>query len=84
MSTVRHVDRQGRIALPRDWRLKSLKGEKEVVIVEHEDSLVIRPRRKIDLTEFFDSVKVDVDPKAFADYNLLKHALLKKTGEHSV
>ncbi len=83
MSTVRHVDRQGRIALPSDWRLKSLKGEKEVVVVEHEDFLVIRPRRKVDLTEFFDSVKVDVDPRAFANYNLLKHALLKKTGEHN-
>ncbi|MDA4111743.1 MAG: AbrB/MazE/SpoVT family DNA-binding domain-containing protein [Thaumarchaeota archaeon] len=81
MSTVRHVDRQGRIALPLDWRLKSLKGEKEVVVVEHEDFLVIRPHRKIDLTEFFDRVRVDIDPKAFADYTLLRQALLKKNGE---
>ncbi len=79
MATVRHVDRQGRIALPSDWRLKSLKGEREVVVMEQEDFLVIRPRRKVDLTEFFDSVKVDIDPKAFADYGLLKQALLKKT-----
>jgi len=81
LSTVRHVDRQGRIALPSEWRSKSLKGGREVVVMEHEDFLLIRPRRKIDLTEFFNSVKVDIDPKAFADYNLLKQALLKKTQE---
>jgi bifunctional DNA-binding transcriptional regulator/antitoxin component of YhaV-PrlF toxin-antitoxin module len=80
-STVRRVDRQGRIALPRNWRSKKLKESREVVVTEHEEILVIRPRRKIDLTEFFDSVKVDVDPKAFTDYSLLKQALLTKTRE---
>jgi bifunctional DNA-binding transcriptional regulator/antitoxin component of YhaV-PrlF toxin-antitoxin module len=72
------VDRQGRIALPRDWRSKSLKDDQDVVITEHDDSLVIRPRRKVNLTEFFDSVEVDVDPRTFADYGLLKQALLKE------
>ena len=74
---MRHVDQQGRIALPRRWRSKSLKGEREVVVTEHEDYLVIRPRRKRKVSEFFDSVKVDVDPKVFADYESLKRALLK-------
>ncbi len=77
MATVRRVDRQGRVALPSDWRAKRLKHSKEVVVSEQDDALVIRPRRKIDLTDYFDSVKVDVDPKVFADYNLLKRALLR-------
>jgi hypothetical protein len=64
--------------LPRDWRSKSLKGEQEVVVTERDDSLVIRPRRKASLTEFFDSIEVDVDPKTFAEYSLLKQALLKE------
>ncbi len=80
MSTVRHVDRQGRIALPREWRSKSLKGKREVVVMERDDFLLIRPRSKVDLTKFFDTVEVDVDPKAFVDYGSLKKALLKKQG----
>jgi bifunctional DNA-binding transcriptional regulator/antitoxin component of YhaV-PrlF toxin-antitoxin module len=76
--SVRRVDGEGRISLPRDWRSKSLRGEKEVVVLEQDDALVIRPRRKIDITRYFDSVQVDVDPAVFEDYGLLKHALLKQ------
>lgn len=78
LSTVRRVDGQGRIALPSDWRSKSLKDTQEVVLVEQDDFLVIRPRKKVDLTEFFDSVETYVDPKAFRDYAVLKRALLRK------
>jgi len=76
--TVRRVDREGRISLPLDWRSRSLKGEKEVVVVEQDDALVIRPRRRPDITRYFDSVEVDVDPSVFADYRQLKHALLSE------
>ncbi len=76
MVTVRKVDAQGRVALPSRWRNRALKKSDEVIVIEEEDMLLIRPKRKIDLTKYFDSIKVDVDPKAFADYNLLKRALL--------
>ena len=76
LSTVRHIDRQGRIALPREWCSRNLKEGREVVVTEYGDFLLIHPRRKTDITGFFDSVKVDVSPKAFADYDLLKQALL--------
>jgi bifunctional DNA-binding transcriptional regulator/antitoxin component of YhaV-PrlF toxin-antitoxin module len=76
------VDRQGRIALPGDWRSKRLKGnKKEVILVERDDSLIIRPKQKVDLTRFFDSIEVDIDPKAFRDYRSLKRALLSESFE---
>lgn len=81
MATVRRVDSQGRIALPGDWRSKKLKGKNEVIVVERDDSLVIRPKQKVDLTRFFDSIEVDVDPKAFRDYRSLKRALLSESLE---
>jgi len=76
--SVRRVDSEGRISLPRDWRSKNLKGDKEVIVIEQDEALLIRPRRKIDITRYFDSVRIDVDPAVFADYSLLKHALLKQ------
>ena len=82
MPTVRRVDSQGRIALPRHWRSKNLKGVKEVVVVEQKDeSLLIRPRRRADITRYFDSIEVDVDPKYFADYASLRGELLKERRE---
>jgi len=79
MATVRQVDEQGRVALPSEWRSKQLKGNREVVLMEYDDALIIRPRRRIDLTKYFDSVKVDIDPSAFKDYKTLKRALLKQS-----
>lgn len=46
-------------------------------MIERNDVLLIRPRRKIDLTAYFDRVEVDVDPRVFADYKLLKRMLLR-------
>jgi hypothetical protein len=57
---------------------KSLKGDKDVVVFGHGEALVIRPRRKTDITRYFDGVQVDVDPVVFADHSLLKRALLKQ------
>ncbi len=78
MSAVRRVDKQGRIALPRDWRAKSLKEGKEVVVLQHDDDLIIRPRRRADMTQYFDTIEVDANPEDFADYALLRRALLTK------
>lgn len=73
---IRKVDKEGRVALPRAWRERALGKIDEVLVIEKEDSLVIRPKRKTDLTKYFDRVKVDIDPKEFENYNRLKHALL--------
>ena len=49
--------------------------------MEQDESLVIRPRRRADITRYFDSVVVDVDPKDFEDYALLKRELLEQRKE---
>ncbi len=58
---IRKVDSQGRIVLPLKWREKELKNENEVIIIEDEGILKIIPKKKIDLTKFFDSLEFDDD-----------------------
>ncbi len=58
---IRKVDSQGRIVLPLKWREKELKNEDEVIIIEDEGILKIIPKKKIDLTKFFDSLEFDED-----------------------
>ena len=58
---IRKVDSQGRIVLPLKWREKELKNEDEVIIIEDEGILKIIPKKKVDLTKFFDSLEFDKD-----------------------
>ena len=58
---IKKVDSQGRIVLPRNWREKELKDGDEVIIIEEEGILKIIPKKKIDLTQFFDSIELDDD-----------------------
>lgn len=53
---VKKVDGQGRIVLPADWREKELGESGEVIVIKSEGVLKIIPKRKVDLTKFFDSV----------------------------
>lgn len=56
---IRKVDSQGRIVLPHKWREKELKDGDEVIIMEEEGILKIIPKKKIDLTQFFDTLEYD-------------------------
>ncbi|MBN1215788.1 MAG: AbrB/MazE/SpoVT family DNA-binding domain-containing protein [Candidatus Lokiarchaeota archaeon] len=56
---IKKVDSQGRIVLPHDWREKELKEGDEVIIMEDKGILKIIPKKKIDLTTFFDSLEYD-------------------------
>jgi AbrB family looped-hinge helix DNA binding protein len=56
---IRKVDSQGRIVLPHKWREKELKNGDEVIIMEEEGILKIIPKKKIDLTQFFDTLEYD-------------------------
>jgi len=58
---IRKVDSQGRIVLPLKWRERELKNEDEVIIIEDEGILKIIPKKKVDLTKFFDSFEFDED-----------------------
>ena len=78
---VRKVDSQGRVSLPGRWRKKALKESNEVIIVEQDGRLLIRPRESGDLTKFFDAFEVDVPPDRFKDYTGLKRALFGRSYE---
>ncbi|MDV3103458.1 AbrB/MazE/SpoVT family DNA-binding domain-containing protein [Thermococcus waiotapuensis] len=54
---VKRIDSQGRIVIPRSWREK---WGNEVIIVELEDRLEILPRKKPNLSKFFDILEVEV------------------------
>jgi len=81
LAEVRRVDAQGRISLPARWRSGKLQGVSEVLVIEKGDVLLVKPRTKPDLTRYFDSVKVDVDSKDFADYSRFKKAVLGRHGK---
>ncbi|MBD3195245.1 MAG: AbrB/MazE/SpoVT family DNA-binding domain-containing protein [Candidatus Lokiarchaeota archaeon] len=58
---IRKVDSQGRIVLSYKWREKELKDNNEVIILEEKGVLKIIPKKKIDLTKFFDTIELDED-----------------------
>lgn len=58
---VRKVDSQGRLILPADWREVEISGGREVYVIKRRGYLKILPKRKIDLTEFFDKADLGVD-----------------------
>ena len=58
---IKKVDKQGRIILPLDWRKEELKDNDEVFIIKEKGVLKIIPKKKPDLTKYFDSVDLSVD-----------------------
>jgi len=55
------VDEQGRFVLPLDWRAEELKGSREVFVIKGKGYLKIVPRKKVDLTRFFDSADLGMN-----------------------
>ena len=45
--------------VPHKWREKELKDADEVIIIEENGILRIIPKKKIDLTQFFDTLEFD-------------------------
>ncbi len=67
---IKKVDSQGRIVLPRDWREKVLGNENEVIIIKEGDFLKIIPKKKGDLTKFFDTLDLSAEfIEDLADWN---------------
>ncbi|MEM1512892.1 MAG: hypothetical protein QXN15_10095 [Candidatus Jordarchaeales archaeon] len=58
---VKKVDEQGRIVLPADWRQKELGESREVIVIKGEGVLKIIPKKRVDLTRFFDSIDLGVN-----------------------
>ena len=76
---LRKVDSQGRIVLPQYWREKELKDSDEVIIIEEKGILKIIPQKKIDLTQFFDTLEYDDDlVDKLENWSEFEKSLLKK------
>ncbi len=76
---LRKVDSQGRIVLPQYWREKELKDSDEVIIMEEKGILKIIPKKKIDLTQFFDTLEYDDDLiDKLENWSEFENSLLKK------
>jgi len=78
---VRRLDPQGRLLIPGEWRREVFGGSSEVVMRRFEDRIMVMPFSKKSLTEFFDSVEVDVSPEDFRDYHRLRAVLMGKRHE---
>lgn len=75
MEIVKIVDKQGRLVLPKEWREKYARRGLVVLRVEGE-RIIIEPLRLPDLTEFFDSVEVDLKSD-LSDWRAVKGELLE-------
>ncbi len=58
---VKKVDSQGRLILPADWRETEIGESRELYVIKRKGYLKLVPKRKVDLTEFFDKVDLGVD-----------------------
>jgi len=70
---VKKVDRQGRLILPADWRESQIAEVKEVYIIKRQGSLKIIPKRRVDLTEYFD--RVDLGVESIGDWSEFEERL---------
>uniref|UniRef100_A0A7J3X4J5 AbrB/MazE/SpoVT family DNA-binding domain-containing protein n=1 Tax=Thermofilum pendens TaxID=2269 RepID=A0A7J3X4J5_THEPE len=75
MEMVKTLDKQGRLVLPKGWRDRY--ARKGLVLLRVEGSrIVVEPFELPDLTQFFDSVEVDVRAD-LADWKAVKGELLE-------
>jgi len=75
MEVIKLVDKQGRLVLPKEWRERYARKGLVVLRVEGE-RIVIEPLKLPDLTEFFDSMEVDIKSD-LGDWKSMKGELLE-------
>jgi bifunctional DNA-binding transcriptional regulator/antitoxin component of YhaV-PrlF toxin-antitoxin module len=54
---VKRIDNQGRLVLPKRWRDR---WGNEVILIELEDRIEVLPRRKPNLSQFFDLIEMEI------------------------
>jgi bifunctional DNA-binding transcriptional regulator/antitoxin component of YhaV-PrlF toxin-antitoxin module len=64
---VKKVDSQGRLILPVDWREAELGESRELYIIKRKGYLKLVPKRRVDLTKYFD--KVDLGVKSIGSWS---------------
>jgi bifunctional DNA-binding transcriptional regulator/antitoxin component of YhaV-PrlF toxin-antitoxin module len=58
---VKKVDAQGRLILPADWREAEIGESRELFVIKRKGYLKIIPKRRVDLTKYFDKIDLGVD-----------------------
>ena len=75
MEVVKILDRQGRLVLPKEWRERYAKRGLVLVRVEG-TRVVVEPFELPDLTQFFDSIEVDLKAE-LTDWKAVKAELFE-------
>ena len=57
---IKKVDVQGRLVLPADWCKAEIDDSRELYLIKRIGYLKIVPKRRVDLTEYFDKVDLNV------------------------
>ena len=57
---IRRVDSRGRLVLPLDWREAEVGEDRELYVIKRKGYLKLVPKRRVDLTKYFDSVDLGV------------------------
>jgi len=57
---VKKVDAQGRLILPADWREIEIGESRELYVIKRKGYLKLIPKRRVDLTKYFDKVDLGV------------------------
>jgi bifunctional DNA-binding transcriptional regulator/antitoxin component of YhaV-PrlF toxin-antitoxin module len=57
---VRKVDAQERLILPADWREAKIGESRELYVIKRKGYLKLVPKRRVDLTKYFDKVDLGV------------------------
>jgi bifunctional DNA-binding transcriptional regulator/antitoxin component of YhaV-PrlF toxin-antitoxin module len=58
---VKKIDSQGRIILPADWCESEVDESRELFIIKRKGYLKIIPKRKVDLTQYFDKIDLGIE-----------------------
>ena len=64
---VKKVDAQGRFILPADWREAEIGESRELYVIKRKGYLKLIPKRRVDLTKYFD--KVDLGVKSIESWS---------------
>ncbi len=75
---VKEVDEQGRVVIPKEWRRRLLK-DRRVIMKLGERSIEVLPANEFNLTNFFNSIEVDVESD-LSDWHSLRRELRKGKG----
>lgn len=75
---IKSIDRQGRLVIPKEWRDQVLVRDM-VIMLRRDDSIEIKSFEGTDLTQYFDSVEVNVESD-MSDWDSVKRELNVASG----